>query len=260
MDRAQRTALVVEYDSWQRSFVSDVLSAQGYAVLATSNGATGLRLAERDACNLILLDLALPELPGREVLRELKERRRTSDVPVILFGPAANDAWRAEGMLESPLNGVQIVEEVGRVLARQSTAWQPVPFDRGRASADAPGRRRRPLVLMASPDDRVIERVTERARQTGSVAYAARSAAGCLRVATAIGPDVVLLDPILPKSLESRLRAHPVSANARILHLSERWASSPSVHAAPGQPPRFAWPQALRRLGWIARLGRRALA
>ena len=46
------------------------------------------------------------------------------------------------------------------------------------------------------------------------------SAAGCLRVATSIGPDVVLLDPALRTArVEQLLRAHPVSARAQVLHL-----------------------------------------
>jgi hypothetical protein len=61
--------------------------------------------------------------------------------------------------------------------------------------------------------------VAHRLRNAGNVVYVAHSPEGCLRVATSVGPDVVLLDPAFPARLESLLRAHPVSARAQILHL-----------------------------------------
>jgi hypothetical protein len=52
------------------------------------------------------------------------------------------------------------------------------------------------------------------------VVYATHSQGGCLRVATNVAPDVVLLDPALPGRLEQLLRAHPATARARIVRLS----------------------------------------
>jgi hypothetical protein len=43
---------------------------------------------------------------------------------------------------------------------------------------------------------------------------------GCLRVATASGPDLVVLDRSAPRGLERLLRAHPCSASAYIMRLS----------------------------------------
>ena len=86
-------------------------------------------------------------------------------------------------------------------------------------------RRAIPLIVVASASATIAEDVAARLRQDGSIVYVAHSAAGCLRVATSIGPDVVLLDPAMPRELEQLLRAHPTSARAQILHLTE--ASAP---------------------------------
>src|SRR5437868_12810491 len=82
-------------------------------------------------------------------------------------------------------------------------------------------RREVPLILVASTSSAVAEKVASQLRRDGSVVYVAHSAEGCLRVATSVGPDLVLLDPALPARLEGLLRAHPTSAGAQILHLSE---------------------------------------
>ena len=77
------------------------------------------------------------------------------------------------------------------------------------------------IVLVASAQPERFDPIVDRLRQTGVNAYAAHSAHGCLRVATAIGPDLILLDASLPRRLERLLKAHPVSRHARILRLSE---------------------------------------
>ncbi|MCA1648019.1 MAG: hypothetical protein LC797_21995 [Chloroflexi bacterium] len=77
-----------------------------------------------------------------------------------------------------------------------------------------------PLIVVASDSPSFGEDVAARLRREGSVVYVTHSAQGCLRVATSVRPDIVLLDPRLPARLESLLHAHPNSAGASILHLT----------------------------------------
>jgi hypothetical protein len=51
-------------------------------------------------------------------------------------------------------------------------------------------------------------------RVRGAVVMRATDAAGCLRVATSVRPDVIVLDRRVPASLLRLLKAHPVSASA----------------------------------------------
>jgi hypothetical protein len=91
------------------------------------------------------------------------------------------------------------------------------------------------LIVVASASAAVAEEVAARLRLDGSVVYVTHSPEGCLRVATSIGPDVVLLDPAFQPRLESLLHAHPTSARAQILHLiqgSAQRAVPSFLHAA----------------------------
>ncbi len=81
-------------------------------------------------------------------------------------------------------------------------------------------RRPIPLIVVASATSALAEGVAAQLRRDGNVVYVAHTAEGCLRVATSIGPDLVLLDPALPPRLERLLKAHPTSAGAEIMHLS----------------------------------------
>jgi DNA-binding response OmpR family regulator len=87
------------------------------------------------------------------------------------------------------------------------------------------------LIVIASASVALAEDVAATLRRDGSVVLVTHSAAGCLRVATSIAPDVILLDPSLPRRLEDLLRAHPASARARILHLHQA-VTRPALHAA----------------------------
>ena len=81
-----------------------------------------------------------------------------------------------------------------------------------------------PLIVIASVTaSSLADAVATQLRREGNVVYVTHSADGCLRVATSVGPDLVLLDPDLPRPrrLEQLLRAHPRCAGTRILHLAE---------------------------------------
>ena len=82
-------------------------------------------------------------------------------------------------------------------------------------------RRARPLVLVASPNRDLARRLVQDVQRSGSVACLAQSAAGCLRVATAVGPDVVLLDSSLPRQLRGMLRSHPATSDSIIVPIAE---------------------------------------
>jgi CheY-like chemotaxis protein len=91
--------------------------------------------------------------------------------------------------------------------------------------------RLRPLVLVASPDRELAQRLMRDVERSGAVACVAHSAAGCLRVATAVGPDVVLLDSSLPQNLRGMLSSHPATASTVILSIAGRVVAGGSVSA-----------------------------
>ena len=75
------------------------------------------------------------------------------------------------------------------------------------------------VILVASARGNRADEIAGRLRRDGAVVLTAHSFEGCLRVATSVGPDLVVLDSDLPARLEKLLHAHPVSARARVVHL-----------------------------------------
>jgi hypothetical protein len=83
------------------------------------------------------------------------------------------------------------------------------------------------LIVVASASPSLGEDVAARLRRDGSIVYVTHSLKGCLRVATSVAPDVVLVDPSFSGRLEQLLGAHPTSARATVLHLTEEMVPRP---------------------------------
>ena len=131
VDNSERSiALVVEYDPWIRLLLRDLLTDEGYAVLEASNGSAALRLAQRQAPALVLLDLVLPEQSGLELLTELKSTRATVHVPVIAVSARTDllacAAELADAVVAKPFDIDELLAKLGAA-RRRSCAGANVP-------------------------------------------------------------------------------------------------------------------------------------
>ena len=75
--------LVVDDEPKIREFIIRALSAAGYAIDFACNGADGLRLAATGRYSLVILDLVMPEMDGRQVLARLRRQRPEQAVLVL---------------------------------------------------------------------------------------------------------------------------------------------------------------------------------
>jgi hypothetical protein len=91
-------------------------------------------------------------------------------------------------------------------------------------------RRHQLLVLIMAADPTLAADVAEFWHGRRAVVLHARDEGGCLRVATAVGPDVITLDRSASRRLLRLIRAHPVSGRAQIEWVQD--ASRPAILAA----------------------------
>ena len=75
--------LIIDDDSQNRDLASRILKRQGYDVIHVADGETGVLMAEADAPDLILTDLAMPDMDGFEAARRIRSGPRTGDIPII---------------------------------------------------------------------------------------------------------------------------------------------------------------------------------
>ena len=88
MNKPGNVVLLIDDEPKIRRFLRAGFELQGYSVLEAENAADGLKMATFSAPDLVILDLGLPDLDGREVLERL---RSWSNVPVIILSVVANE-------------------------------------------------------------------------------------------------------------------------------------------------------------------------
>jgi PAS domain S-box-containing protein len=75
--------LIVDDDEGQRSTLTDILEASSYEVASAGSGAEGIRLAEQNDFDLLIVDLRLPDMSGLEVLERVEAVRPSSEALMI---------------------------------------------------------------------------------------------------------------------------------------------------------------------------------
>jgi CheY-like chemotaxis protein len=79
------TILVVEDEPTIAQIVSTLLSDAGYEVVQASNGAEALEYLERVRPVLVLSDIMMPDMDGRELCNKLQSDPDRSSIPVVLM-------------------------------------------------------------------------------------------------------------------------------------------------------------------------------
>lgn len=80
--------LIVEDDPPVRSIVAMALEDEGYRVETAADGRDALTKVRRLAPDAILLDLMLPVLDGRDLIRLLRDDPTTAQIPIIVMSAA----------------------------------------------------------------------------------------------------------------------------------------------------------------------------
>lgn len=83
MDSAPIKVLVVDDNPANLSFITQFLVSQGWRVITAATGAGGLAQFHEQRPDIVLMDILLPDIDGRDVTRAIKESTKESWVPII---------------------------------------------------------------------------------------------------------------------------------------------------------------------------------
>src|SRR5215218_6513690 len=103
--------LVVDDDRVNRMLLTRSLERQGHRVRCAENGIEALELLHDDPCDVVLLDIVMPELDGVSVLEHVKGDPALQDVPVIM------------------ISGVDDTDSAVRCIEIGADDYLPKPFD-----------------------------------------------------------------------------------------------------------------------------------
>lgn len=121
--------LIVDDDAELCSMLSEYLGPEGFITEAVGSGPAALERLGREAFDLVVLDVMLPELSGFEVLRRV---RSLSRVPVIMLTARGEEVDRVVGLemgaddyLAKPFSPRELVARIRAVLRRMSGEGHP---------------------------------------------------------------------------------------------------------------------------------------
>ena len=100
------------------------LSAEYFDVVTAMSGAEGLAICDRAECDIVLLDVMMPDMDGFEVCRRLKSNPATHHIPVVMVTALDQPSDRVRGLqagaddfLTKPVSDVALIARV-RSLSR----------------------------------------------------------------------------------------------------------------------------------------------
>ncbi|MDK1019189.1 MAG: response regulator transcription factor [Actinomycetota bacterium] len=126
------SVLIIEDDQRIRELVTRVLSEKGYEVGGAATALDGLQRIVQDSPDVVILDMGLPDLDGRELLKMI---RAITDVPVVVATARGEDAEvirtldsGADDYLIKPFSVEQLEARLRAVLRRSAADSSIMPI------------------------------------------------------------------------------------------------------------------------------------
>jgi pilus assembly protein CpaE len=138
------TILVADDQADIRELLEITLSRRGHEVLLADSGPRALELADKVVPDLAILDVNMPGLEGTQVTRELRTRKATAKLPIMLLTALSDEADTLAGFaagaddyVTKPFNPRELAARVQALLARGGSASAPSSRPQGRLIAVA---------------------------------------------------------------------------------------------------------------------------
>jgi CheY-like chemotaxis protein len=117
------TILIVEDEQDQLTIMTHMLSRAGYRVVPAYGAADAIRKTKTQKIDLVVTDLAMPEVSGVEVVHAVKADPATRHIPVIVvtahiwdeLGQAASQ-MRPDGFITKPCTAARLLREIDKHL------------------------------------------------------------------------------------------------------------------------------------------------
>lgn len=118
------TILVVEDELSIIEFLKDALEGEGYQVETANNGEEGLNCLTRASIDLILCDIMMPVMDGREMCRIIQSDPKYTHMPIILMSAVVtvmNDlTCQTAAFIKKPFNLNDLLDTIAQIASANS--------------------------------------------------------------------------------------------------------------------------------------------
>jgi CheY-like chemotaxis protein len=178
--------LLVEDDAIQVELIKKHLEPIGYDVIVAKNGQEGIKLAEKQKPDLILMDMIMSGMHGLEVTIKLKESPQTQHIPIIALTIMSSpkfiqECYRAGiiSYIKKPYDPKALLESVEKIIGKPT--------------------RRFTRVMMITGASRLATMIEMRLLREGYQVNTFAGGKGALSHIKIEKPDVIFLDISLPE-------------------------------------------------------------
>ncbi len=177
-----RTILVVDDDANIRSLLRQELESRGYRVREAAGGMEALDKVRNEPPDLVVLDVMMPGMDGFDVAAVLKNDPGCVHIPIIILS-ITEDRERGvrvgvDSYFSKPIDADALLEEVARLTARS---------------------RSRRRVLVSGENGEAVGNLAQLLRSRGYEVDEAADGRTCIEKATAVRPDMVIVDETLSR-------------------------------------------------------------
>jgi CheY-like chemotaxis protein/anti-sigma regulatory factor (Ser/Thr protein kinase) len=198
--------LLIEDDPQAAELMCTQLNGAGYRVDVAGDGETGLTAARAHAPDAIVLDVALPDIDGWEVIRRIKADDRLAGIPVffasIIDDPQAGLALGANDYFVKPVDPARLLRALAAAIATRPT----------------------PRVLVVDHDDAVRQAIEDGLRAGGADVVACADGREGLAMTRQGDFDLIVCDMQSPEtdgfSLLAAIEREPATRHTPVLGLS----------------------------------------
>ena len=119
--------LLIEDNERNRDMLSRRLQRKGYEVIMAVDGKQGLKTAQTELPDLILMDMSLPVMDGWEATKRIKTMTETASLPVIALTAHAMEGDREKSLAAGcdeydtkPIDFKRLITKIETLLGRQT--------------------------------------------------------------------------------------------------------------------------------------------
>ena len=205
--KGRETILVVEDRAALRELVRETLESCGYTVMEAGNGQEGLEICERHSkIDLVLTDLVMPGLGGREFTQLLRARRPQMRV-LYMSGYDSHAVGGDEALIQKPFSPESLSRKIREVLS---------------------SRRPSPSILIADDDDQIRSLLRSILEDEGYRVFTAEHGKKAIAILKETPIDLMLTDLVMPEQegMETIVQARRDYPGLKIVAVSGAFAGS----------------------------------
>jgi len=123
MEERRKKVLLVDDSRTALMMTTLLLRGGPFELLTAENGRVAIEKAQREAPDLVLLDVVMPEMDGFEVVKHLRQEERTRDLPVVMLTTRGESDNVEQGFrlgctdyLTKPVNGPELLAKINTLL------------------------------------------------------------------------------------------------------------------------------------------------